>query len=48
MITAVFEKILGYMRKHDDVWFATFGEVARWVRDTQSQADSHARRLIKD
>ena len=46
MITAVFEKILSYMRKHDDVWFASFGEVARWVMDTQRDADTHARRLI--
>jgi peptidoglycan/xylan/chitin deacetylase (PgdA/CDA1 family) len=46
MITAVFEKILTYMRKHDDVWFASFGEVARWVLDTQRDADIHARRLI--
>jgi peptidoglycan/xylan/chitin deacetylase (PgdA/CDA1 family) len=47
MITAVFEKILNYMRKHDDVWFATFGEVARWVLDAQRDADAHPRRLIK-
>jgi peptidoglycan/xylan/chitin deacetylase (PgdA/CDA1 family) len=46
MITAVFEKILSYMRKHDDVWFASFGEVARWVMEAQAGADSHARRLI--
>jgi allantoinase len=47
MVTAVFEKILNYMRKHDDVWFASFGEVARWVLDTQRDADTHPRRLIK-
>jgi peptidoglycan/xylan/chitin deacetylase (PgdA/CDA1 family) len=46
MITSVFEKILGYMRKHDDVWFASFGEIARWVMDSQRDADTHARRLI--
>ena len=48
LITAVFEKILGYMRQHDDVWFASFGEIARWVMDTQRDADTHARRLIKN
>ena len=47
MITAVYEKILGYMRRHDDVWFSSFGEIARWVMDTQRDADTHARRLIK-
>ena len=46
MITAVYEKLLGYMRRHDDVWFSSFGEIARWVMDTQRDADTHARRLL--
>ena len=46
MITAVYEKVLGYMRAHDDVWFSSFGDIARWVMDTQRDADTHARRLI--
>jgi hypothetical protein len=47
MITAVYEKLFGYMRQHDDVWFTSFGEIARWVMDTQRDADTHPRRLIK-
>jgi peptidoglycan/xylan/chitin deacetylase (PgdA/CDA1 family) len=46
LIAAVFEKIFQTMRRHDDVWFASFGEVARWVMDSQRDADTHARRLI--
>ncbi len=46
LVSAVFDRIFGYMRQHDDVWFASFGEIARWVRDTQRDADTHARRLI--
>jgi allantoinase len=47
MIAAVYEKIFGYMRQHNDVWFTSFGEIARWVMDTQRNADTHARRLLK-
>jgi allantoinase len=46
MITAVYEKIFSYMRRHDDVWFSSFGEIARWVMDTQRGADMHPRRLL--
>ena len=46
LVTAVFEKIFGYMRRHDDVWFASFGEIARWVMDNQRDADTHPRRLL--
>ncbi|MCC6887900.1 MAG: polysaccharide deacetylase family protein [Hyphomicrobiales bacterium] len=46
MIAAVYDKIFGYMRQHDDVWFSSFGEVARWVMETQRDADTHARRLL--
>lgn len=44
MIAAVYEKIFGYMRGHNDVWFTSFGEIARWVR--QHGGDTHPRRLI--
>ncbi len=47
MITAVYEKLFAYMRRHDDVWFTSFGAVAQWVMDTQRGADTHPRRLIK-
>jgi allantoinase len=47
MISAVYEKIFNYMRQHDDVWFSSFGEIARWVMDTQRDADTHARRLVR-
>jgi peptidoglycan/xylan/chitin deacetylase (PgdA/CDA1 family) len=46
LVTAVFEKIFGYMRRHDDVWFASFGEIARWVMDNQRGANTHPRRLL--
>ncbi|MPZ40985.1 MAG: polysaccharide deacetylase family protein [Rhizobiales bacterium] len=46
MITAVYDKIFSYMRRHDDVWFSSFGEIARWVMDTQRDADTHPRRLL--
>ena len=47
LIAAVFEKIFARMKQHQDVWFASFGEIARWVMDSQSDADTHARRLIE-
>jgi peptidoglycan/xylan/chitin deacetylase (PgdA/CDA1 family) len=47
LVASVFERIFSYLRRHDDAWFATFGEIARWVMDTQRDADTHARRLIK-
>jgi hypothetical protein len=43
----VYENLFNYMRAHDDVWFSSFGEIARWVMDTQRDADTHARRLLK-
>ena len=46
LIAAVYEKIFDHMKRYQDVWFASFGEVARWVMDTQRDADTHARRLI--
>jgi allantoinase len=47
MISAVMEKILNYMRQYPDVWFASYGEIANWVINTQRGADTHARRLLK-
>jgi hypothetical protein len=41
------EKILKYMAQYPDVWFASYGEIARWVYDTQRGADTHARRLVQ-
>jgi len=47
LISAVMEKILKYMAQYPDVWFASYGEIARWVFETQRGADVHARRLVK-
>jgi peptidoglycan/xylan/chitin deacetylase (PgdA/CDA1 family) len=47
LISAIMEKILKYMAQYPDVWFASYGEIARWAFDTQRGADTHARRLIK-
>lgn len=47
MITAVYEKLYNYMRRYDDVWFSSFGEIARWVVETRCDADTHPRRLIR-
>ncbi len=46
LISAIMEKILKYMGQYPDVWFASYGEIARWVLDTQRGAETHARRLI--
>ncbi len=46
LITAIFDKIFDYLAQFPDVWFASYGEIARWVMDTQRGADTHARRLI--
>jgi peptidoglycan/xylan/chitin deacetylase (PgdA/CDA1 family) len=46
LISAIMEKILKYMAQYPDVWFASYGEIARWVFDTQRGADTGARRLI--
>jgi allantoinase len=46
LISAIVEKILKYMGQYPDVWFASYGEIARWVLDTQRGAETHARRLI--
>ena len=46
MMTAVYEKIFRYLAQFPDVWFASYGEIARWLLDTQRDADTHPRRLI--
>lgn len=46
LISAIMEKILKYMTQYPDVWFASYGEIARWMLDAQRGADTHARRLI--
>jgi peptidoglycan/xylan/chitin deacetylase (PgdA/CDA1 family) len=46
MIAAIFEKIFEYMREHDGVWFASYGEIARWVLDNRLSPDP--RRLLED
>jgi peptidoglycan/xylan/chitin deacetylase (PgdA/CDA1 family) len=47
LVSAIMEKILKYMAQYPDVWFASYGEIARWVYDTQRGADTHARRLVQ-
>ena len=47
LVSAIMEKILKYMAQYPDVWFASYGEIARWVHDTQRGADTHPRRLIQ-
>jgi peptidoglycan/xylan/chitin deacetylase (PgdA/CDA1 family) len=46
MMTAVYEKIFRYLAQFPEVWFASYGEIARWVMDTQRNADTAARRLL--
>jgi hypothetical protein len=46
LVTSVFDKIFRYMAQFPDVWFASYGEIARWVLDTRRDAATHARRLI--
>ena len=45
MITAIFQKIFAYMAQYPDVWFASYGEIAKWVMDNKLEADP--RRLLK-
>ena len=46
LVTAIFDKVLRYIREFPDVWFASYGEIAQWTLDTQRDADTHARRLL--
>ncbi len=45
MITAIFQKIFGYMKQFPDVWFASYGEIAKWVMEHRLEADP--RRLLR-
>jgi regulator of RNase E activity RraA len=45
MITAIYNKILTYMRSFPDVWFASDAEIADWVMSNKLQPDP--RRLLK-
>jgi allantoinase len=45
MIAAVFDKIFKYMAQYPEVWFASYGEIARWV--LEHKLDPDPRRLLK-
>jgi len=45
MIAAIYQKIFAYMAQYPDVWFASHGEIARWVTKHKLQADP--RRLLQ-
>jgi allantoinase len=48
LICAVFDKILKHMAQFPDVWFASHGEIARWVLDEKIEAETYARRLMAE
>jgi hypothetical protein len=45
MISAIFEKLFKYMAQFPEVWFASCGEIARWVIEHKLEPDP--RRLLK-
>ncbi len=45
MISAVFEKLFKYMAQFPEVWFASYGEIARWVIEHKLEPDP--RRLLR-
>jgi len=45
MITAIFHKIFSYMKQFPDVWFASHGDIAAWVKEHKLTADP--RRLLR-
>jgi hypothetical protein len=45
MISAIFEKLFKYMAQFPEVWFASYGEIARWVIEHKLEPDP--RRLLK-
>jgi hypothetical protein len=45
MITAIYQKIFSHFAQFPDVWFASHGEIARWVIDNAFEPDP--RRLLK-
>jgi allantoinase len=48
LVCAVFDKILKYFAQFPDVWFASHGEIARWVLDEKIEAETHAKRLFAE
>jgi peptidoglycan/xylan/chitin deacetylase (PgdA/CDA1 family) len=46
LVAAVFDRILTYIGGHPDVWFATYGEIARWVHDQGFVPETFARRRL--
>jgi peptidoglycan/xylan/chitin deacetylase (PgdA/CDA1 family) len=46
MVSAVFDKILTYIAGHEDVWFATYAEIARWVLAQKLAPETFARRKL--
>ncbi len=38
-VAAMFDKILTHIGGHPDVWYATYAEIAHWVKDNQLKAD---------
>ena len=48
LVCAVFDKILKHMAQFPDVWFASHGEIARWVLDEKIEAETHASRLMTE
>ena len=46
LVCAVFDKILKYFAQFPGVWFASHGEIARWVLDHNIEAETHAKRLL--
>jgi allantoinase len=47
LVCAVFDKILKYFAQFSDVWFASHGEITRWVLDEGIEAETHGRRLAE-
>ena len=46
MIAAQLDRIIGYFRRHPDVWFARHGELAQWAIDNNVRSPSYASRFF--
>ncbi len=46
MVSAVFDKLFKYMHQFPDVWFASYREVAGWIKEQKFAPETHARRLL--
>jgi peptidoglycan/xylan/chitin deacetylase (PgdA/CDA1 family) len=46
MVTAVMDKLLKYMKQHPDVWFASYSEIAAWIKQNNFAPETYARRLL--